>query len=945
MNPVAEDILMHYGVKRRSGRYPWGSGDNPYQHSGDFLSRAQQLKKEGLSEQEIVKALGFEKSTDYRAAYRIAAHERRRNMVDTAKALSEDGLGATEIGRKLAERYGLDKPVSESTVRSYLNPDAEANMNKAEKTAEKLREELKTKKMIDVGTGAELELGVTRNKLDEAIDILAYEGYNVIGTTVPQVNNSKKRTTVKVLCEPGDYKTQQREIYQDPSKIQSLGDYYTVDSGERWYKREYPASISSDRVKIRYGDEGPAGQTGANKDGVIELRRGVADLDLGNSHYAQVRILVDGTHYLKGMAMYSDDIPDGVDIVFNTNKKTGTPKMDVLKKIQDDPDNPFGAYIKAEGQSYYDDPKGTYINPKTGNKAKLSAINKLKEEGDYDDMSRNLSSQFLSKQPLPLIQKQLKLTYSDYEAEYEDIMKCSNPTLRKKLLYDFAGECDSAVVHMKAAALPRQATRVILPVTQLKDTECYAPYLNNGEKVVLIRYPHGGTFEIPELTVNNKNKAARDILGNARDAIGINSKVAERLSGADFDGDTVVVIPVNNRVRIKSTPALEGLKNFDPKDQYATTKKIEKNRKGEEVEVYYNSSGTRVKLMSEKYKQQQMGVVSNLITDMTLAGAPTSDIVKAVRHSMVVIDAVKHKLDYRQSERDNDIEELKKKWQPKYDDNGNLISYGGANTLISRHKQTIDIPERRGAPKIDRETGEVSYSTSDRTYISKKTGQVVAAITKSPLLIETKDLRDISSGTPQEDLYSEYGNKMKALANRARKEYMNSGDIKYSPSAAKTYAPEVAALNEKIKTARMNAPRERRAQALANTTVKAKIEANPDLARDENKKELAKVRNYALEDARASVGASGRKREIEITDREWEAIQAGAISATKMREVLRYTNQDKLRERAMPRATTTLSSVKLTRLKNLRDSGYTIAEIAKALNVSTSTVSKYINEQ
>ena len=80
---------------------------------------------------------------------------------------------------------------------------------------------------------------------------------------------------------------------------------------------------------------------------------------------------------------------------------------------------------------------------------------------------------------------------------------------------------------------------------------------------------HGGTFEIPELTVNNKNPDAKKVLGNATDAIGISSKVAERLSGADFDGDMVTVIPVNNRVRVKSTPALEGLKNFDPKTQYA----------------------------------------------------------------------------------------------------------------------------------------------------------------------------------------------------------------------------------------------------------------------------------------------------------------------------------------------------------------------------------------
>ena len=97
--------------------------------------------------------------------------------------------------------------------------------------------------------------------------------------------------------------------------------------------------------------------------------------------------------------MYSDDMPDGADIVFNTNKHSGTPKMDVLKKIQNDPDNPFGALIKANGQSHYVDADGN---------EKLSAINKLKEEGDWDKMSKNFSSQFLSKQPIQLIKKQLE---------------------------------------------------------------------------------------------------------------------------------------------------------------------------------------------------------------------------------------------------------------------------------------------------------------------------------------------------------------------------------------------------------------------------------------------------------------------------------------------------------------------------------------------------------
>lgn len=897
MNPIAEDILMHYGVKRRSGRFPWGSGENPYQHSGDFLSRVKDLKREGLSEKDIATSMGFESTTDYRTAYSIATAERRRLNVDRAKSLREDGLNASEIGREMG--------VNESTVRSWLNENAEANMNRAQKTADILRKELETKHMLDVGAGVERELGISRQKLNEALQILENEGYNIYGVGIPQVGNTGKQTNTKVLCDPDIPYSQP---YKNMKDIKSVGEYHSIDGGNRWDKREYPASIKSDRIKINYGDKG-----GAEKDGVIEIRRGVEDLDLGASHYAQVRILVDGTHYLKGMAMYSDDIPDGVDVVFNTNKKSGTPKKDVLKKIKDDPDNPFGAYIKADGQSWYTD--------KNGNK-KLSAINKIKEEGDWDKSSRNLSSQFLSKQPIQLIDRQLKLTYSDHEAEFDEIMSLTNPTIKKKMLLDFADKCDSAVVHLKAAALPRQETRVILPITKLKETEVYAPYLKNGEKVVLVRYPHGGTFEIPELTVNNKNKSAKDILGNAIDAIGINAKVAERLSGADFDGDTVVVIPVNNRVRVKTTRPLEGLKDFDPKTTYSTEGKKD------------------VRLMTKEQTQREMGIISNLITDMTLRGAPESDIVRAVKHSMVVIDAEKHKLDYKQSEKDNGIAELKKKWQLKYDADGNVIGSGGASTIISRHKQTISVPERKGAGRIDPDTGEVIFKESGRTYLDKK-GRTVQATTKVPLLNATKDLRTLSSGTLQENAYADYGNKMKALANRARKEYIATPRLQRSSTAASIYKKEVDDLNARLRIAELNRPRERRAHAIANSVVKAKIQANPELADKNNKKELAKIERYAIDDARLSVGA--KLQTITISDKEWEAIQAGAISDTKLTQILRYADPDSLKERAMPRTTTNLSKAKVNKISSMKASGYTIQEIAEALGVSTSTVSKYLN--
>ena len=918
MNPIQEDILMHYGVKRRSGRYPWGSGKNPFQHGRDFLARVEELQSQGKSETEIAKELDMS-TTDLRMQIRVAKHERRALQAARAKALREDGKTLDEIATIMG--YNND-----SSVRALLNESVATNKNKAIQTAEVLKKELAEKGALDVSVGVERELGVTTGVLEEALFILETEGYNRFGIGVPNTTDPTKRTITKVVAVP---EIEQNHFYRPPDKengisggsvnldeIKPVGDYHSTDGGESWSKREYPASIDSSRIKILYGDQG-----GKNKDGVIELRRGVKDLDLGNSNYAQVRIMVDGTHYLKGMAMYGDDkdFPKGVDVIFNTNKQSGTPMEKVLKQLENDPDNPFKAYIKANGQSYYPDPDGKYTDPVTGERMSLSAINKLKEEGDWDKMSKNLSSQFLSKQPIKLIQTQLNLTYSNAMDEFSEICSLTNPTVKKKLLLDFAEECDSAVVHLKAAALPRQSTQVILPLTQIKSTEIYAPNYEDGEKVALVRYPHAGTFEIPILTVNNKNASARSILGpNIRDAVGIHPDVAERLSGADFDGDQVVVIPTGGRVNIKSTPALEGLKGFDPKTEYSTEGK------------------TDVKLLSKERTQNEMGQISNLITDMTLKGAPLEDITKAVRHSMVVIDAAKHKLDYKQSELDNDIATLKKRWQGYTDENGD--EKGGASTLLSRRKQTIEVPERQGSGRIDPETGEMVYKQSGRTYVNKK-GETVEATEKISLLNAVDDVHKISSGTVQEELYADYANRMKALANTARLEYVATPRLIRSASAAKTYEPEVERLTSALKVAQLNAPRERAAQRIANTIVRAKIEDNNITDKDE----IKKIRNAAINDARVQVGANGKGSRITISDGEWEAIQAGAISDTTLNEILRYSDQDAIRERATPRTTTEVSEAREARIRALANSGHTNKEIADALNISPSAVSRILN--
>lgn len=904
MNDVTESALIHYGMPRRSGRYPWGSGDNPYQHSGDFLSRIAELKSQGLSETEIAKSLNLS-STEYRAYKAIAKNERRALDVATAKGLREKGYSLNEI----AEKMGY---TNDSSVRSLLNEGSEARMNQAQKTAEFLKKQIDEKGMIDVGVGVERELGISKEKLNQALVILEAEGYPVYGGGVPQVTNPGKQINIKVICPPG---TEHKDIY-DYENIHSVTDYISHDGGETYDpKWVYPKSMDSNRLQIRYAEEG-----GIDKDGVVEIRRGVDDLSLGTSHYAQVRILVDGTHYIKGMAVYSDDLPKGVDVLFNTNKKQGTPMKDVLKKIKDDPENPFGSLIKEGivdpdkgdgqkgGQSYYYDKNG---------KKQLSLINKRAEEGDWGEWADKLPSQFLSKQNLSLVKKQLGLAASDKVSEFDEICSLTNPTVKKALLKSFADDCDSAAVHLQAAALPRQKYQVILPITSMKDTEVYAPNYKNGETVALIRYPHGGTFEIPILTVNNKQPEARKVLGTTpKDAVGINSKVAERLSGADFDGDTVMIIPCNSKgskIKITSTPPLKGLEGFDPKAEYP-------EKKG-------------MKYM--KNTQTEMGKISNLITDMTLKGASQDELARAVRHSMVVIDAEKHKLDYKQSEYDNGIASLKKKYQGRVDEDGRY--HEGASTLISRSKSEVSVIKRQGSPIIDPETGKQSWKTvDDPVYVDKKTGKTKTRTQPSTAMAETDDARKLSSGHPIEEAYADYANQLKGLANKARKEMVSSGKIAYSASAKKTYQREVDSLNAKLDLAKSNAPKERGAQIMANAKIASMRQEYPDMT----KAEIKKASQRALTQARTSVGA--HREPIKFTDREWEAIQAGAISPSKLEQMIPKVDSDNLKQYATPRATTQLSNAKISKINAMKNSGYSTSEIAEALGVSSSTVSKYL---
>ena len=951
MNPIAEEIesykgcgssgphLAHYGTAQPydnsptgSGRYRKGSGENPNQRAKDFIGRLEQLKQTGWKEtpENIRNTFGMS-TGEFREAKAVAKNELRKMQVDAAKNMKKDGLGATEIARRLSTS---DKTISESTVRSWLNEDSERRMNKAKETAEFLKQQIEEKGMIDVTKGVELELGVSRDKFNQALKILGDEGYPVYKGRIPQVTNPGKQTTQAVLCKPG---TEHKEIY-DYEKVHTITEYASKDGGTTFKKFQYPASLDSKRLMIRYDEDG-----GTLKDGIVELRRGVPDLDLGGSHYAQVRILVDGRKYIKGMAVYSDNMPDGVDVIVNSNKKREQGFEKALKDIKDNPDNPFGSAIKANGQSYYIGKDG---------KEHLSLINKRADEGDWSDWKDKLPAQFLSKQPLSLAKKQLGAAIKDKQDEFDKIMKLENPTVKKMLLNSFAEDCDSAAVHLQAAALPGQKYHVIIPINSLKDNEIYAPKYENGTQIACIRYPHGGTFEIPILTVNNKNKLARQVLGNdIQDAVGINHKVAGRLSGADFDGDTVMCIPTNNgKVKIKSTDELEGLKGFEPKDMYGHDKMV----KDADGNKHYYRNGIEFKAM--KNTQNEMGRISNLITDMTLRGADENELARAVRHSMVVIDAEKHGLDYKQSEKDNNIKELKRKYQDG----------GGASTLISRSKGEKTVDKRQGSPRVNlkknaskntendiwydptKPEGSLLYKTADDVEytvkkINKRTGEVKEVVKRkhqqSTQMAETNDARTLISeaNTPMERVYADYANAMKNMANQARIKADSAGKIAMSREAKIKYKEEVASLDKKLKTSLSNAPKERQAQRLANIDVKSQKISNPDMS----KEEVKKAGQIALTKYRASVGA--KRIPVDITDKEWEAIQAGAISESKLIQIINHADKDKVRQLATPRETNnTVSAYKESRIKAMSANGLTIKEIANATGVSTSTVSKLL---
>ena len=926
--------VVHYGIKRRSGRYPWGSGGNvstPYLRAVKFQTLVSDIKAAvpGIKEKDILVALGLDELkdpiftiNDLRSTTTIAKDIVIREEAHRAVMLRDKGMSPKAISEKLGLPLG--------TVRLRLKQYETHKESVLTATSNVIREAVDKYSIVDVGKGTNFHLdGVSPEKVKAAVSLLVEEGYEPYTLKIRNVG-TKNQTSYSVLTKPG---TTFGEASKMRDNIHVMANW-SEDGGLTHYGIKEPLSVDPKRLKVNYAEDG-----GGLEDGVVYVRRGVKDLSMGKSQYAQVRIKIGETHYIKGMAIVTDNLPEGVDLLLNTPKKRGTPLMgdktnSVLKPLKDDPENPFGSMIQRQIIE---------TNPKTGEDEVVSAVNIVNEEGSWDDWRKSLPSQMLAKQPNALIRDQLEVTRHGTLNKLDEINSITNPIVKKDALAKFADQIDSDAVELRAAAMPKQHTQVILPLKDMPKNEVYAPNFETGTRVVLIRFPHGGPFEIPELIVNNNRRKAKAIIANAPDAIGIHPSVAERLSGADFDGDTVLAIRNDDR-RIKGFDSLgqhgnvydKALKNFDPKTTYGGYEVIGKNAKGEDVGNFPLMKDTGL----------EMGRITNLITDMQVLGATPEHVVRAVKHSMVVIDAEKHMLDYKASERDNNIAQLKELYQGS--------SNAGAQTILARSTAEVPVPEIRlrkmseGGP-VDPTTGELrwvetgavraKYDSKTKTYMDGKDGRPLVnepKTTKMKRMSLTNDANTLVSdpNNQVERLYADHVNAMKTYANQARLQSIKIADPRRNKEAASVYATEVEELRVQINQAKATKPLERKANIIAQRVYKERLAEDPTLRFDADRRK--KIERQVREGARIRMGL--KRPVITPTDRQWDAIQAGALSSSMTRDMLEYADEKRINQLASPRTNTVLTSAVSSRAKSLLASGKTWGEISDLLGVSVATL-------
>ena len=139
--------FYHYGTPRHSGRYPWGSGENPYQRYANFKGNVERLRAKGMSNTEIARSMGMTTSV-FRAKLSMAEDELRKEKVAEATKLREKGYSLPAI----AKRMGLP---NESSVRSLLEPKSSARAQQTENVINMLKKAVDENRYVDVGGGVE----------------------------------------------------------------------------------------------------------------------------------------------------------------------------------------------------------------------------------------------------------------------------------------------------------------------------------------------------------------------------------------------------------------------------------------------------------------------------------------------------------------------------------------------------------------------------------------------------------------------------------------------------------------------------------------------------------------------------------------------------------------------------------------------------------------------
>ena len=191
-----EEHLEHYGTPRRSGRYPWGSGQSETTRNKTFLDDVETLKKRGMTEPQIAQAMGIT-TTVLRARKSVAIEQTRlANQYQQARRLREKGCSHQAI----ADRMGL---AGESSVRALLRDSEKDKAEAVASTTNMLKNQVAEKKYIDVGKGVEAQIDVTQSRLNTAVVALKELGYAVHNIHIPQISNPGRFTTMKVLAAPG----------------------------------------------------------------------------------------------------------------------------------------------------------------------------------------------------------------------------------------------------------------------------------------------------------------------------------------------------------------------------------------------------------------------------------------------------------------------------------------------------------------------------------------------------------------------------------------------------------------------------------------------------------------------------------------------------------------------------------------------------------------------